>query len=204
MSSQAMNHDVMPQRHESRGPRANTHARSEVLRMLKEDHRVVKTAFREFDRLDVMDDAEACENIIRQTCIDLEIHTRLEEEVFYPAVRAALSQRVLIDDAEVEHETMRMLLTQVRTSPMGDPRQSASFRVLGEYIKHHVKEEEGEMFRQLSHAKLDWIRVLEDMRERRTLLTNELEDGGDSHLQGSAVAFRQGLEAHGWRSGRHS
>ncbi|WP_158622759.1 hemerythrin domain-containing protein [Aquabacterium soli] len=205
MSSHAMSHDFMPPRGESRGPRANTHARSEVLRMLRDDHRTVKSAFREFDRLDSMDDAEACENLIRQTCMDLEIHTRLEEEVFYPAVRAALSTRVLIDDAEVEHQTMNMLLGQVRAAAMGDPRQSASFRVLGEYIRHHVKEEEGEMFRQLSHAKLDWQRLLEDMQERRALLTNEVEDHeGTFYRQGSALGLRQGLNDHGLRPGRHS
>lgn len=205
MSSPAMTHDFTPLRGESRGPRANTHARSEVLRMLRDDHRTAKSAFREFDRLDSLHDAAACENLIRQACMDLEIHTRLEEEVFYPAVRAVLSTRVLIDDAEVEHQAMSMLLGQVRDTAMGDPRKAASFRVLGEYIRHHVKEEEGEIFRQLSHAKLDWQRLLEDMQERRTLLTSEVDDHeGNCYPHGSALGLRQGLDGHGMRSGRHS
>lgn len=205
MSAQAMNHDFMPTRRESRGPRANTHARAEVLGMLKEDHRIAKTSFREFDRLDALEDAEACDNLIRQTCVELEIHTRLEEDVFYPTVRAALSKTGLIDDAEVEHQTMKMLLDQVRNSRAGDPRQAASFRVLGEYTRHHVKEEEGEMFRQLSHAKLDWAGLLEAMRERRRLLMDELDGHGSTDFQhASALGVRQGLDGHGWHSGRHS
>lgn len=205
MSSHAMPHQVLPSRRESRGPRANTHARSEVLRMLRDDHRAVKSAFREFDRLDIVDDAEACENLIRQTCMDLEIHTRLEDDVFYPAVREALPSRALIDDAEVEHQTMAMLLDQVRGAAMGDPRQAASFRVLGDYIRHHVKEEEGEMFRQLSHAKLDWQSLLEGMQERRSQLINEVEDpDAASYRHGAMVALPTGVKSHGLPNGRHS
>ncbi|HIV72011.1 MAG TPA: hemerythrin domain-containing protein [Candidatus Aquabacterium excrementipullorum] len=204
-SPHAMKQDFLPSRHESRGPRANTHARAEVLRMLKEDHRVAKLAFREFDRLDAVDDAQACENLIHQTCVDLEVHTRLEEDVFYPTVRTAMSRDALIDDAEVEHQAMKMLLDQVRRTRPGDARQAASFRVLGEYVKHHVKEEEGELFRQLSHARLDWARLLDDMQAHRQRLINELDDQGATHLQHGGVAgIRQGLEGHGLRTGSHS
>ena len=209
MSSQAMPHPLepqsVPQSGESRGPRANTHARSLVLRMLRDDHRAVKSAFRAFDRLDGVDDAEACENLIRQTCMDLQVHTRLEEEVFYPAIRDALPSRGLIDEAEVEHQTMSMLLDQVRDAAMGDPRQAASFRVLGEYIKHHVKEEEGEMFRQLSHAKLDWQRLLDDMQVRRSQLIDELDDlGSPSFGRRHVVGVPSGLQGHGLGGGRPS
>lgn len=205
MSRQVMPDPLLPQRGESRGPRANTHARSEVLRMLRDDHRSVKSAFRQFDRLDVVDDAEACESLIRQTCHELDIHSHLEEEVFYPAVREVLPCKTLIDDAEVEHQTMTMLLDQVRGAVMGDPRLAASFRVLGEYIKHHVKEEEGEMFRQLSHAKLDWQRLLDDMQERRSQLMEGGDDVGSLSCQpGKAVGMPSEMRADGWRGGPHS
>lgn len=203
MSTYAMNRDLSPSRRESRGPRANTHARSEVLRMLKEDHRVVKMAFREFDRLDAMDDVQACSEIIRQACTDLERHTRLEEDVFYPAVRPALPRTALIDDAEVEHQAMNMLLAQVRQTT--GPRQSASFRVLGEYIRHHVKQEEGEMFRQLSHAKLDWARLLEEMQERRRQLMIELEDPDAADVvHEPAASLQQGPNGRAWHGDRQS
>lgn len=203
MSTYAMSRDSTSSRRESRGPRVHTHARSEVLRMLKEDHRVVKMAFREFDRLDAMDDAPGCSEIIRQTCTDLERHTRLEEDVFYPSVRPALPRTVLIDDAEVEHQAMNMLLAQVRQTT--GPRQFASFRVLGEYIRHHVKQEEGELFRQLSHAKLDWPRLLEEMQERRRRLMIELEDPDAIDVVHEAAAgLRQGPHGQAWHGDRHS
>lgn len=203
MSAQVLPYHFAPDRRESRGPRANTHARSGVLRMLKEDHRLVKTAFREFERLDALGHREACEDIVRQTCAELEIHTRLEEEVFYPAVRAALPSGALIDDAQVEHQTMKMLLKQVRGARSGEPLQSASFRVLGEYVKHHVKEEEGEMFRQLSHARLNWLNLLEEMLARRRVLTAECPDlvGADVE-HGPALTGRPGLDGQGWRGDR--
>lgn len=167
---------LAPLRQESRGPRAHTHARAEVLRMLREDHRLAKAAFREFERLDAEVDADVCERIIRQTCMELEVHTRLEEEVFYPAIRASLAQTGLIDDAEVEHQTMSMLLDQVRRLSPRDARQAASFRVLGEYMRHHIKEEEGEMFRRISHARVNWVRLQEDMQARRHDLMADLDE----------------------------
>lgn len=176
MSNDVMHSALTPRRQESRGPRAHTHARAEVLRMLKDDHRSAKAAFREFDRLDAEIDADVCESIIRQTCLELEVHSRLEEDVFYPAVRAALAQTGLIDDAEVEHQTLTMLLDQVRSLSPGDARQAATFRVLGEYLKHHIKEEEGGMFRQIAHARLDWVRLHEDMLTRRHELVVVLEE----------------------------
>lgn len=205
-----MNTDVMlppaltPPRQEGRGPRAHTHARAEVLRMLKEDHRVVKVAFREFERLDPLADAEVCEGIIRQTCMELEVHTRLEEEVFYPAVRKALAQPMLVDDAEVEHQTMTMLLDQVRTLSPGDARQAATFRVLGEYVRHHLKEEEGEMFRQISHARLDWVRVHEDMRERRQQLMAALDDRNGVFEPGEVMGLHPSFDAPYVRMANHS
>ncbi len=178
MGQDVMHSALAPPRQQSRGARAHTHARAEVLRMLREDHRIAKTAFRTFDRLGEDVDAEACERIIRQTCMELELHTKLEEEVFYPAIRASLTHTGLIDDAEVEHQTMAMLLDQVRRLSPGDARQAASFRVLGEYMRLHIKEEEGDMFRQISHARVDWVRLHEDMQARRHELMADLGEQG--------------------------
>lgn len=205
MSTDAMQAAPVPLRQESRGPRAHTHARAEVLRMLKDDHRTVKIAFREFERLDIQAEAEICESIVRQTCRELEVHTRLEEELFYPVIREALAHAELMDDAEVEHQTMRMLLDQVRKLRSGDARQAASFRVLGEYVRHHIKEEEGEMFRQIAHARLDWVRLHDDMVVRRHQLLAEVDE--PLHLTtlepGKAIGVRPRFEAPAVPVGRH-
>ena len=156
------------------GNRSGTSARNEIIEMLKEDHKRAKKAFREFEKLDSEQNAEACEAIVRQTCAELTVHARLEEECFYSAARAALEEADLIDEAEVEHATVKQLIEQLQRMSAGDDKYGATFTVLGEYINHHVKEEEGEMFPQVSRTKLDWDGLLSAMTERRAELTEEL------------------------------
>ena len=75
--------------------RAGTNARNEVIAMLKEDHKRVKKAFRDFERLDLHEDQDECEAIVRETCTELEVHAALEEELFYPAARECLHEEDL-------------------------------------------------------------------------------------------------------------
>jgi hemerythrin-like domain-containing protein len=158
----------MPTRNSSKG-------RNEILEMLKADHRKAKKAFSEFERLDKDDaeDAERCREIIEQTCKELTVHATLEEELFYPAIRADIKEPELVDEAEVEHMTAKMLIQQLEEGDLEDEKQAAMFKVLGEYIKHHVREEENEIFEMLSRAKVDWERLLQEMQQRRMELMQE-------------------------------
>lgn len=146
--------------------RADTAARDEIIDQLKEDHRRVKKAFREFEKMDRQDEA-ACEALVSKTISELEIHAELEEDLFYPAIRSALSDEGLIDEAEVEHMTFHVLIDQLKNMDPQDDRYSATFTVLGEYIKHHVKEEEGEIFVGLNRARLNWRNLRDDMQQLR-------------------------------------
>ena len=156
------------------GSRSGTTARNEIIEMLKEDHKRAKKAFREFEKLDPEQNPEECEALVQQTCAELTLHATLEEEIFYPAARGVLEEADLIDEAEVEHMTAKQLIEQLRTMSSGDDKYAAMFTVLGEYIKHHIKEEEGEMFPQLTRAKLDWDGLCDEMNARRAELTEEL------------------------------
>lgn len=148
-------------------------ARTEILDMLKQDHRKVKKAFSDFDKLG--DDAQdRCEAIVEQTCADLELHAALEEELFYPALRRATDEPALLDEAEVEHKTLKMLIQELDRLQPDDDKFAATFKVLGEYTKHHVKEEESEMFERAMHAKVDWDGLLQEMQQRRDELMEEL------------------------------
>ena len=149
-------------------------ARKEVLDMLLEDHKSVKKLFREFEKLDVEEDAEEAESLIALTCAELKLHTQLEEECFYPAVRGALNEADLVDEAEVEHASAKQLIEQLEKMDIEDEKLSATFRVLGEYVKHHVKEEESEMLPELQRAKIDWEQLLNQMMQRRSELELEL------------------------------
>jgi hemerythrin superfamily protein len=135
--------------------------------LLKEDHDKVKKAFKEFEKMDRSDTA-TCQELIRTVCEDLRVHTMLEDEIFYPAVREAIEDEDIMNEAAVEHETAKMLIDQLENMGADDPNYVATFTVLGEYVMHHVKEEEGEMFPQAKKAKdLDLEALGEQMRARK-------------------------------------
>lgn len=122
--------------------------------LLKEDHARVKQSFKEFEKLDQADTA-TLQEMVRAVCAELKAHTTIEEEIFYPAVRAAIEDEDLMNEAQVEHASAKDLIAQLEGMQPDDPLYSATFTVLGEYVLHHVKEEESEMFPQVRKAKLD-------------------------------------------------
>ncbi len=151
-------------------------AREQVLELLKEDHKHVKKHFREFEKMDPEQDPEACQQLALRVCDELEVHAQLEEELFYPAAREAMAGKEgedLIDEAEVEHTSAKQLIAELRNLPPEDPKFKAHFTVLAEYVKHHVKEEESEMFEKLGRAKIQWEPLLQDMLDRQQELKSE-------------------------------
>jgi hemerythrin-like domain-containing protein len=143
--------------------------------LLKEDHDKVKKAFKEFEKMD-RSDTESCRELVETVCADLRIHTTLEEEIFYPALREAIDDDDIMNEAAVEHETAKMLIEQLENMEPDDPNYFATFTVLGEYVTHHVKEEEGEMFPQAKKAQdLDLEELGGRMRERKDELVGEAE-----------------------------
>jgi len=112
-------------------------------------------------------DTAACRALIDGVCRDLTVHTTLEEEIFYPAVREAIGDEDLMNEAAVEHETARMLVEQLENMGPDDPNYFATFTVLGEYVRHHIQEEQGEMFPAARKARLDLAALGERMQARR-------------------------------------
>ena len=145
-----------------------------ALEMLKEDHDRVKKAFKEFEKLD-REDGEAVQQLVQTVCEELKVHTTLEEEIVYPAVREAIDDEDIMNEAQVEHETAKMLIEQLENMGPDDPNYHATFTVLGEYVKHHVKEEEDEMFPQARKTDLDFEDLGTRMRERKQELIGETE-----------------------------
>ncbi|MFN3630552.1 MAG: hemerythrin domain-containing protein, partial [Casimicrobiaceae bacterium] len=160
--------------------RAATAARTQILDELKEDHKRVKKAYREFKKLDADADPESCEALVLQVLDELTVHATLEEELLYPAARGAIAEADLVDEAEVEHESVRALIEQLRDMQPGDDKYVARFTVLCEYVLHHVKEEEGEMFPLLENTSLDWESMAAEMALRREELmpSEEVEIDG--------------------------
>jgi hemerythrin HHE cation binding domain-containing protein len=146
-----------------------------AVEILKEQHDKVKKAFKEFEKLD-REDTEALQKIVQTTCEDLKLHTTLEEELFYPAVREAIDDEDILNEAQVEHETAKMLIEQLENMGADDPNFHATFTVLGEYVLHHVKEEEGEMFPQTRKTDLDLEELGGRMRQRMQELMGEMQE----------------------------
>jgi hemerythrin-like domain-containing protein len=122
-----------------------------AIALLTEDHDYVKKAFRAFEKMDEEDQPA----LVKQVLQALKVHTRIEEEVFYPAVRKAIKDEDLMNEAEVEHDSAKVLIRQLERMKPSDPKFAATFTVLGEYVNHHVKEEESEMFPKARRARVN-------------------------------------------------
>lgn len=156
--------------------RTQNAARSQVIGELKEDHKRVRKAYKAFEKLDREQSPQECEALVQQVLDELTLHAALEEEFLYPAVHELIDEPDLIDEAEVEHETMHTAIGQLRDMGATDEKFAARFTVLCEYVLHHVKEEEGEIFPKLEKLKLDWDAIAEGMAMRRA----EAEGDGDA------------------------
>lgn len=154
---------------------ASTRKKDDAIKLLKQDHREVEGLFKEFEKLQE-DGDEAVEQIIVTACTELEIHDKLETEIFYPAVReqAAQEEVDLLNEAEVEHTTVRSLIQTIKGMQAGDEKRNAHFTVLMEYVKHHVKEEEKEMFPKVKKLDLDLAQLGTQMKERKAELMAEM------------------------------
>jgi hemerythrin superfamily protein len=136
----------------------------DAIAILKADHAKVKKMFDEFDKSD--DDGEKQE-LARVICAELTVHTAIEEEIFYPAARAALEDEELLDEADVEHASAKELIAQIEEGSPGDDKWSAKVKVLGEYIQHHVTEEHKEIFPKVRKAKLNLKELGREIKARK-------------------------------------
>lgn len=148
----------------------------DAIALLEADHRMVEAIFDAYDKLGDDADVERL-SLALQACVELDVHARLEEEVFYPAARDALGKEGedLLDEAEVEHASVKDLITQISAMQPGDALYDAKVKVLGEYVKHHVKEEEDELFPKLRRSGLDLDALGARMAERKQALMQQTD-----------------------------
>jgi hemerythrin superfamily protein len=144
---------------------AQSERQQDAIALLTEDHQQVKKMFQQFDKLKD-DEEDEKEELARKICAALTAHAAVEEEIFYPAVRAAIDHEDLMDEADVEHESAKELIAQIEAASATDDHYDAKVKVLGEQIDHHVKEEQNEMFPKARKAKID-LRALGEQIEKR-------------------------------------
>lgn len=149
----------------------------DAIAMLKAEHRKVEELFEEFD---AASSRAKQKTIVLQICTELMIHTMIEEEIFYPAVKGKIDSSTL-DEAYVEHDGAKLLISQIMAGKPGDAFFEAKLMVLAEEIKHHVKEEEEPkegMFAQASDADVDLVGLGKQMAARRAELETEFKSDG--------------------------
>ena len=150
----------------------------DAIELLKQDHREVEALFKEFEKLEE-DGEEALEQVIETACTELQIHDKIETEIFYPAIREQAGSEKEIEDllneAEVEHDHVRDLIETIQGMEADDEKRNAHFTVLTEYVKHHVQEEEKELFPKLKKSKaLDLQAIGEEIKQRKSELLSEM------------------------------
>ena len=147
----------------------------DAVQLLTKDHREVKSLFQEYQKLvdHEGDDAEKQE-LAEHICMMLTVHATVEEEIFYPAAEPVIKEPDLVDEANVEHASAKEPIAQIEAADPSDKLYDAKVKVLGEYIDHHVKEEEGELFPQVRRAKLDLVALADHIGRGKAVLMAEM------------------------------
>lgn len=138
-----------------------------AIEMLSTQHDEVDGMFGDYKKLmDLEAPASKRKALAEKICKALTDHAQLEETIFYPAARKALDKDAeeIMDHADVEHATLKGLIERITSSPGDDPHFDALVHVLAEYVKHHVEEEEDEMFSELRKEEADMTDALKQMK----------------------------------------
>jgi hypothetical protein len=165
---------------------------ADAVKLLKTEHDEAK------DLYDKYFDAESAtekQMLVAELCLALSLHMRIEEDIFYPAVAAALAgqedqddrreDQAIVPEARVEHASLKRLITEVESAP-DDVECAARIQVMCEYTKHHIKEEEGTMFSEAKKCDVDMDELGEQLSRRKLELLEGLA-GDASGEQASAM-----------------
>lgn len=139
----------------------------DAVAMLRADHKKVSELFDQFEKAR---SSKTKKELVTRICEELTVHAELEEDIFYPAVKAALKDVELVPEAVVEHASIKDLIAQVQGAEPDGEEFDAKIKVMSEYVKHHVKEEQTEMFPKAQDSKLDLVALRDEMLERKQSL----------------------------------
>jgi hemerythrin superfamily protein len=152
-----------------RAAKSNAKTPMDAIALLKADHREVEAWFAQFEK--ARSDSRKVD-LAAKICIALEVHTQIEEEIFYPAFLDAVEDRDLHHEAIVEHDAAKQLIAKIAAADPSDEFFDAKLKVLAEMIKHHVKEEEQRdgMFAAAKQSRLDLKALGQQLAERKAEL----------------------------------
>jgi hypothetical protein len=162
------------------------------LAFLMKQHRDVEGLFDRFEASE--DDAEKTK-LVAEICLALAVHAKIEEELLYPPAEDAIDEADLVDEAYVEHATAKDLIAQLEGMKVGDQFYDAKVTVLGEYIAHHVKEEETELFPEIKRSEMDLSVLAEKLEARTAQLKADFGDPNSVRAK-SKIKAESSAEAH--------
>ena len=148
-------------------PPTATSRHKDAIALLKADHEAVSHLFSEYEHTRSVTNKKV---LVAEICTALRAHAQIEEEIFYPAVKAALKDKLLVPEATVEHASITGLISQLEGIEPDGEMYDAKVKVLAEYVKHHVKEEQDEMFPKAKVASLDMAELGACMAARKAAL----------------------------------
>jgi len=149
-------------------------ARYDVIQLLHHDHQRILLAFHEFEDLQSQQARQACQHVAQRTFAELKVLAEVERQLFYPAIQPAIAGTDLIEQSQLEHARIQRAVGELEQAEPGGATFWKRFRTLGEYVRRHVEDEEGELFPMLSCVPIDWQRLYEKMTARRAELAEEL------------------------------
>lgn len=142
--------------------------------LLRADHKKVKHLFAEFEKTE---NPQKMLEIFETVAKELEVHTKVEEDIFYPAAEKLIKDEELVDEAFEEHHVVDVLIAELKKLNIHDSEQKKTFRakftVLMENVKHHIEEEEGDMFPKFDKTKADKTSILEQMKSEKKVLSEK-------------------------------
>ncbi|MGQ0645204.1 MAG: hemerythrin domain-containing protein [Elusimicrobiota bacterium] len=153
--------------------------------ILREDHEKVKELFARFEEAE---SASEKGRIAEQAIAELKAHTSLEEEIFYPEARDITGDEDLLNEAEEEHHVAKLLIKELEKMSPGDEHYEAKFTVLAESVKHHIEEEESELFPKLEDADADLEGLGRKMAERKESPAAGARSGSSKGRKGRSKA----------------
>ena len=158
----------------SAAPKTSKAGAVDAISILTEDHANVKKLFKQYESVKESGSADDKATIAAQICSELTAHATAEEEILYTAMREAIDDDELLNEADVEHASAKDLIAQISESSPDDEMYDAKVKVLSEYIDHHVKEEEGELFPKARKAKVDLASLGAEIEARKDELLAEM------------------------------
>jgi hypothetical protein len=139
-----------------------------ALALLRSDHEEVSALFEKYEKGKSRLDAQRKKALSEEICQALTVHAQIEEEIFYPACHEEVDKAEdLLAEAKVEHQSLKELIGKIESEEAGSEEYDAQVKVLGEYVKHHVKEEQNQLFPKVRKSDLDLKALGEQLAARK-------------------------------------